>query len=79
MYDYIPDPIELMEDRMDRLIHQWEAAQEGVPPGSFRCPYCSQVYEGEPISLNGNPDSPVMCYNCLPDDVKAAYDKFDSQ
>ena len=73
---YIPDPYELMEMRMDRLIEAWDRAQKGVPAGSFRCPYCEQIFVGEPISANGNPDSPAMCYNCLPNDVKLAYDQF---
>jgi hypothetical protein len=73
----IPDPIELMEMRMDRLAEEFEADQKDVPKGSFRCPYCREIREGEPIQANSGPDAPIVCYECLPDDLKAAYDKFD--
>lgn len=74
MLEYIPDPLELMEVRQERLIEQWDEAQKGVPSGSFRCPYCSNVFSYEPIQVSGSPDSPVCCYDCLPEDIKAAYD-----
>jgi len=73
---YLPDPIERMESRQEALMFEWEAEQKGVPEGSFRCPYCSKVFTYEPISISGSPDSAVCCYDCLPDDVKAAYDRF---
>lgn len=70
----IPDPIELMEGRIERLAHEWDAAQKDVPPGHFRCPYCSNTFAYEPIQVSAAPDSPVMCYDCLPADLKQAYD-----
>ena len=69
-----PDPLELMEGREDRLAYEWEEAQQGVPEGSFRCPYCSQVFDYEPIHVDARPDSAAMCYDCLPDDLKKVYD-----
>ena len=74
MKTMIPDPIELMEARQERLMFEWDRAQRGVPDGSFRCPYCSRTFEYEPIEVSAAPDSPVSCYECLPDDVKAKYD-----
>lgn len=72
----IPDPIELMESRQDKLIHDWDKAQRGVPDGSYRCPYCQQIFNYEPIQMTSAPDSPAMCYGCLPPDLKRAYDEF---
>ena len=76
---YIPDPIEQMEARQERLAHEWGQCQKGVPEGSFRCPYCSNVHSYEPIQSGPNPDSPAMCYDCLPEDLKKAYDDFQSK
>ena len=73
----IPDPIELMEAREERLAYEWDAAQRDVPEGQFRCPYCGNIFSYEPIQVSASPDSPVMCRDCLPSNVKAAYDKFD--
>jgi hypothetical protein len=74
---YIPDPCELLEMRQERLIDEWEAAQKGVSAGSFRCPDCQKVSMGEPIAIDGQPDAPVVCYDCLPDALKRAYDEFE--
>lgn len=74
---YIPDPCELMEMRQERLMHDWDAAQKDVPPGSFRCPECRKISTGEPIAIDGRPDAPVVCYECLPESVKAAYDQWE--
>lgn len=74
----IPDPIELMEARQDRLIHEWELAQNDVPEGHFRCPYCKNVFDYEPIDVSAAPDSPVMCRDCLPEDVRKRYDEWDA-
>ena len=71
----IPDPLELMEAREERLAEGWDTAQRGVPVGSFRCPYCSRVFSYEPIQVDARPVSPFMCHDCLPDDTRAAYDK----
>lgn len=72
----VPDPIERMEARQDELTYNWEVAQKNVPQGSFRCPYCGNIHSYEPIQSGPSPDSPVMCYDCLPDDIKEAYDQF---
>lgn len=72
----IPDPVELMEAREERLAYEWDIAQQDVPEGHFRCPYCSNLFDYEPIQVDARPDSPVMCRECLPDSVKAAYDQF---
>lgn len=70
----IPDPIVLMESRIERMI----AEQDGVPDGSFRCPGCDRVLDYEPISTSGAPDAPISCYDCLSPDMQAAWDRFDS-
>lgn len=72
----IPDPIELMESRQARLIFDWDKAQRGVPAGAYRCPYCQQIFSYEPIQMTSAPDSPACCYDCLPPNVKKAYDEF---
>ena len=74
---YIPDPSELMDSRIEDLIFEWEILQKDVPPGKFRCPQCKKIREGEPIQLNSRPDSPMICYYCLPSEVKKAYDEFE--
>ena len=74
---YVPDPIELMESRIEDLAFEWEAAQQDVPAGSFRCPYCKEVRNYEPIQVSPSPYSAACCYECLPDDLKAAYDEFE--
>lgn len=73
---YIPDPIERMEARIDDLAFEWDVTQKGVPAGSFRCPYCKNIFDYEPIQATSSPDSPAMCYDCLPEDTKRAYDEF---
>lgn len=72
----IPDPIELMEAREEQLVWEWDVTQRDVPKGHFRCPYCNNVFDYEPIQSGASPDSPVMCYDCLPADLKVSYDKF---
>lgn len=76
---YIPDPIELMEAREEQLAYEWDRAQKNVPEGSFCCPYCSRVFEYEPIQVDARPDSAFCCYDCLPADVKKAYDAFEQK
>lgn len=71
----IPDPIEIMRSRQDELAYAWNVAQKDVPQGSFRCPYCNNVHSYEPIQSGPSPDSATMCYDCLPDDLKKAYDQ----
>jgi len=75
MTTHIPDPLELTEAREERLAWEWEEAQKDVPEGSYRCPYCKQIFSYEPIAVDGRPDSPVMCFGCLPQDVQQAYRK----
>ena len=74
----IPDPVELMEAQQERLAHEWDDAQKGVPDGSFRCPYCGQVREGQPIAVDSGPASAECCFECLPDDAKAAFEAFEA-
>lgn len=70
----IPDPIEVMNHNIESLSWQWDVAQ--LDDGNNWCPYCGNAFTYEPISVDASPDSPVMCYDCLPDDTKRAYDEF---
>lgn len=72
----IPDPIELMESRMDRLEREYNRLQNGVPKGSFRCPDCKQIRNYDPIQACARPDSGVTCYECLSEEDRKAYDDF---
>jgi len=72
--DFLPDPIEMMENRIDAMCDE----QLGAPDGSFICPTCKQTFEYEPIALNARPDSPISCFDCLPEDIKKAYRKFEA-
>jgi len=74
---YIPDPIERMESRIDRLAFEWNELQRDVPAGSFRCPDCKQIRSGEPIQASPHPDSSATCYECLSPGDKQAYDDFE--
>jgi hypothetical protein len=76
---YIPDPIERIQANIESLIDEWNIAQKGVPEGSFRCPDCQIVHSYSPIQVSANPDSPLCCYDCLPDDIKKKYDEFESR
>lgn len=76
---YIPDPIELMQVRVESLCERWERAQQDVPEGSYRCPYCCEIFDYEPISVSAAPDAAVCCYDCLPADARAAYDAFETR
>lgn len=70
----VPDPIELMEARMDRNIREFEKAQKDCPPGFTRCPWCEQLFDYEPIQSSPDPSSQGICYDCLSSDDKKAYD-----
>ena len=72
---YIPDPIELMQMRVDDLAFKWEKSQRDVPIGHFRCPYCGGIFDYEPIQLDPSPDSASCCYTCLDEDSQKASDE----
>ena len=63
----IPDPTELLEMRMERMIDQYE---EGC------CMDCGKKVGYELIQVSPDPCSPVVCYDCLSPESKEAYDKF---
>ncbi len=67
---YLPDPTERLESRVDDLASEWAKVQGGVPEGSHRCPYCSKIFNYEPVAASSRPDSPVMCYDCLSKSAK---------
>ena len=66
---YIPDPVEQMESRIDDACE----TQRGVPSGHFRCMECEEVFYGEPFPLTARPDSPLVCFRCLPEGSKAEW------
>lgn len=72
---YIPDPIELMEMRADELAFKWDELQKDVPKGRFRCPFCKETFDYDPIQSGPSPDSSSCCYNCLDEDSQKAYDE----
>lgn len=76
---HIPDPVELMEAREERLAWEWDQAQKGVPEGSYKCPNCGNIFSYEPIQVCSRPDSPVSCFECLPEDAKKYYEEFERQ
>jgi hypothetical protein len=76
---YIPDPVERMDARIEDLADEFIEAQHGVPVGLVRCPYCREIRDYELISVGPSPDSAACCYECLPDDLKAAYDEFEGE
>ena len=67
---YLADPLELMESRIERMCDEIE---EG------KCPICKKEIDHDLIPIGPAPDSQVMCYDCLPDSAKKAYDKFDKK
>ena len=72
----IPDPIELMNSRINDLIFEWESNQKGVSEGFYKCPYCKDLFNYEPIQVSSRPDSTVCCYECLDETTKKMYDQF---
>lgn len=65
MSDYIPDPIELMESRIERNIEEYV---EG------HCMNCGDEVDYELIPVSASPDAPVVCLNCLsPEDRESIY------
>lgn len=58
----LPDPVELMEMRIDELAHEQFA---GVPDGCIRCYGCKQiVFSSTVAALFGHPDAPAYCDEC---------------
>lgn len=43
-----------------------------------KCPDCKREIDYDLIPLSGDPDAPFTCYDCLPLDLQAAYDKFEA-
>ncbi len=52
---YIPDPIELMESRIERMIAEYE---EGV------CMQCKKKVDHELICMSPMGDGPAVCEKC---------------
>ncbi len=53
---YIPDPIEQMESRIDRMADEYVEGQ---------CMLCGDnVGEANLLPYNANPDSPAACEKC---------------
>lgn len=63
----IPDPIELMENRIEQMIFEYEEE---------KCMSCGKKVDYELIAATPSPDSPVVCFECLSDEAQAAYIKF---
>jgi len=63
MKPFLPDPIELMQNRIDRNIQNYT---EGV------CVACDKMIDYEPYSLTPTPDALAVCAECagVPDKEK---------
>ena len=57
MSDYIPDPVELLEARQERLIDRFVDINT--------CMECGQSYGYEMVTANARPDAPLVCQDCL--------------
>lgn len=68
---YVPDPIEIMESNIERLMHEQSLLGDNV------CPWCKKKADHELIQVSSYPDSPVSCYDCLDEETKKRYDKFE--
>ncbi len=71
-WEIIPDPIDLVESRIERMVDEQAAALDGC----FICPGCKKVFECEPIATSAAPDAAISCYECLGPELQDAYDKF---
>jgi hypothetical protein len=59
---YIPDPTELAEMRIERMIDELD-----VRDGKFNCPGCgkrSEIWDAQ--SSGPEPDAMPLCKNCCP-------------
>ena len=43
---------------------------------TYKCPDCGNECQYSLIPVSPHPDSDFICYDCLPDEVKKAYDRF---
>lgn len=60
MSDYIPDPIELMEMRAERMMEEYFRGDK------FICCICENLFDLEYAnSLTADPSSPPACWDCL--------------
>lgn len=57
MKDYIPDPIELMESRIERMMDKF--VDENT------CMECGKKYDYEMICVSPIGDGPAVCVECL--------------
>jgi len=72
----VPDPVQRMMSRIDDLAHEYLEAQQGVPEGFERCPYCRKIVD-DLIQVSAAPDSAACCFDCLPVDVQKAWNQFE--
>lgn len=63
MESMIPDPIELLEARIERMIEKYMPANK---PGMFLCASCEQWHHesGGIVSADSDPASPPICMAC---------------
>lgn len=72
---HVPDPIELMEARIDDMSHEMFA---GVPDGQARCPGCKKLFGlNDLIPISAHPDSAFVCFDCLSLEDQLAYEAFE--
>ncbi len=62
MVDYLPDPVEIMEQRIERECDKIDA------DGLYPCAGCKKPTElDELFSVSPNPDAPAVCGECFED------------
>jgi hypothetical protein len=64
---HIPDPIELMNNRIDELASQYIEGE---------CMACHKEVNYELICPSPTGDGPAVCYECLGPDLQEKYDNF---
>ena len=63
MREYVPDPIERMEARIEELIDE---QCSGLPVGMIRCYDCGAVLPiDDAHAASDRPDAPAVCVKCV--------------
>lgn len=57
--DYIPDPLEMLEDSMEREMDKIDENN------TYPCYLCGKRFDvDDMMPISGRPDSPLVCGNC---------------
>lgn len=66
---YIPDPVEIMDSQIDRMVDEFK---EG------HCMDCGKEVDYDLIQASASPTAPAVCYECLSPESQKAYDDFET-